>query len=209
MVMSPASFETAIAVLAKAPVPGHVKTRLIPLLGAHAAAVFHERMIERTVETACRAAVGPVTVWAAPDARHPAFRELAERYPIALAQQPDGDLGVRMAACVEAATMPALVIGADCPALTREDLQDALAALHDGADCVTIPAEDGGYVLIGMRRLHPVLFSGMTWSAPTVMAETRRHARANGLVLRELKTLWDVDRPEDVARMEREGIELL
>ncbi len=199
--------ETAIAILAKAPVPGAAKTRLIPLLGAHGAAGFHERMIERTVQTACRATIGPTTVWATPDTRHPAFQELAARYPIALARQPDGDLGARMAACIKAAQMPTLVIGADCPTLAPEHLQEAAAALQDGADCVVIPVEDGGYCLIGMVRQHRPLLEHMSWSVPTVMAETRHRARAHGLVLRELQTLWDVDRPEDVARMEREGIE--
>src|SRR5438045_1983195 len=57
----------AIAVLAKAPVPGFAKTRLIPVLGADAAAAFAARLIERAVATACEAATGPVTLWATPD----------------------------------------------------------------------------------------------------------------------------------------------
>lgn len=204
-----AADDVAIAILAKAPVAGLAKTRLIPLLGAHGAAVLHERMIARTVATACAAQTGPVTLWAAPDAGHAAFRELAESFPLRLARQPEGDLGARMLAALAAAGGPALVIGTDCPAFTPDILREAACALAHGDDAVAVPAEDGGYVLIGLRRADPLLFAGMTWGVPTVMAETRRRARVHGLRLRELATLWDVDRPDDVERLERAGIALI
>ncbi|MET0538179.1 MAG: hypothetical protein ABWZ64_09495, partial [Xanthobacteraceae bacterium] len=69
----------AVAILAKAPVPGFAKTRLIPVLGAARAARLQARLIERTVETACAAGAGPVTVWAAPDESHAAFQALRSR----------------------------------------------------------------------------------------------------------------------------------
>src|SRR3712207_6150178 len=89
-----------VAVLAKAPVPGFAKTRLIPALGAHAAAFLQERLTEQAVATACEAALGPVVLWGAPDERHAAFRGLAARHPLRVARQPDGDLGARMLAAV-------------------------------------------------------------------------------------------------------------
>jgi rSAM/selenodomain-associated transferase 1 len=191
----------ALAILAKAPAPGTVKTRLIPALGAAGAAALHEHLIERTVATVCAAAIGPVTLWVTPAAPHPCFMGLASRYPIALAAQPEGDLGARMLAPCEAPAGPAIVIGTDCPALTPSHLREAADALRAGSDVVVIPAEDGGYVLIGSREPQPALFTGMTWSTDQVMTETRRRLAGAGLAWHELAPLWDVDRPEDLARL--------
>jgi uncharacterized protein len=208
--MAPATPEpVAVAVLARAPVAGSAKTRLIPALGTDGAAALQQRLIERTVATACAAAVGPVTVWTTPAAPHPYFTDLTARHQIALAAQPDGDLGARMLAACGAAGGPALVIGTDCPVLTPEHLREAAQVLREGTHVVVIPAEDGGYVLIGSRRPQPGLFAGMTWSTDAVMAETRRRLTRDGLTWRELAPLWDVDRPEDVARLRAAGLRQL
>jgi rSAM/selenodomain-associated transferase 1 len=194
---------TTIAVLAKAPVEGLAKTRLIALLGAHSAAALAARLIERTVALAAAAAPGRVTLWTAPDETHPAFQAMRAKFGVMLARQPDGDLGARMHQAIAAAGGPALVIGTDCPALTAGHLRAAAEALQSH-DAVAIPAEDGGYVLIGLKRPAPALFSGMQWSVPTVMAETRRGLAALGLTCREFDPLWDVDTPADLARLRRE-----
>src|SRR5688572_3671874 len=152
MAMSRAMAEpVAIAILAKAPVAGLAKTRLIPALGADGVAALAARLIERTVATACAAAIGPVTLWAAPDESDPVFAAIRSRFGVTLARQPDGDLGARMHAAIIAANGPALVIGTDCPALTESHLQTAADTLRSHDTCV-IPAEDGGYVLIGLRQ---------------------------------------------------------
>lgn len=187
---------TDIAILTRAPVPGLAKTRLIPAIGAHAAAVLQERMTANAAATALAAAIGPVTLWGAPDVTHRSFRELG----VALRRQPDGDLGARMLACFEG--RPMLVIGADCPALSATHLRDAARALA-AHDVVLIPADDGGYVLIGAKAAHPALFDDMTWGVPTVLTETRRRVAALGLSAAELPALWDVDTEGDLARMER------
>jgi len=191
----------AIAVLAKAPIPGFAKTRLIPQLGADAAAALAARLIELAIATACAAEAGPVTLWVAPDEQHPLFHSLAARHGVALARQPDGDLGARMLAALRAASGPALVIGTDAPALTAAHLRTAAGVLREGRDAVVFPAEDGGYVLIGMQRPQPSLFRDMRWSTSDVMAETRRRLAAQGLTWQEPVTLWDVDTPEDLARL--------
>ena len=192
--------KTSVAILAKAPVPGFAKTRLIPAIGAHGAAVLQERLTEQTVASAVAAKIGPVTLWCAPNPSHPAFMDLARRFSISLKRQPEGDLGARMLAAFAG---PTLVIGSDCPTLTPQHLRAASDALRD-ADVVLVPAEDGGYVLIGARAPHPNLFAGMTWGVDTVLAETRRRIAALGLNAIELGPLWDVDSEDDLARMERE-----
>jgi rSAM/selenodomain-associated transferase 1 len=204
------SNSVAIAILAKAPVPGFAKTRLIPALGPDGAAMLQRRLTAQTVASACAvqygaAKLGPVTLWAAPDESHASFRALATTHRIVLKRQPDGDLGVRMLAAMQEG--PTLVIGTDCPALTPFHLRSAAATLQNGIDAVIIPTADGGYALIGTRRPTPALFQDMTWSTATVMAETRRRLAQLGLSWREPLRLWDIDVPEDLARLRADGFE--
>jgi rSAM/selenodomain-associated transferase 1 len=199
---------TSLAILAKAPVPGLTKTRLIPSIGAHAAAVLQERLTERAVATALVSGIGPVTLWCTPDPSHVSFRELSARHKIMLRRQPDGDLGARMLAAIAANAGATLVIGTDCPALTAGTLRTAAKALHENADVALIPAEDGGYVLIGSRAPHVGLFNDIIWSTSTVLAETNARFSALGLACVELNALWDVDTENDLARLEREYPEL-
>jgi rSAM/selenodomain-associated transferase 1 len=194
----------AVAILAKAPIPGLAKTRLIPTIGAHAAAVLQERLTERAVATALAADVGPVTLWCAPDGTHTTFLKLVARLRITLRPQPEGDLGARMLAATATGRDSVLVMGTDCPALTDVHLRSAASALREGADVILIPAEDGGYVLIGMRSPQPALFSGIPWGTNAVLAETRSRVIAQRLVLAERPPLWDVDTDSDLARLERE-----
>ncbi len=208
--MSRASPEpVAVAILAKAPLPGLAKTRLAPALGAEGAAALQARLIERAVETARLADVGPVTLWAAPDQDHPAFQTLAALFGVTLARQPDGDLGARMLAALAAAPGPAIVIGTDCPALQPAHLRGAAEALAGGVDAVVVPVEDGGYALLGLREPQPALFADMAWSTAGVMAETRRRLTRLALSWREPARLWDVDLPQDVERLKREGLAAL
>jgi rSAM/selenodomain-associated transferase 1 len=195
----------AIAILAKAPIPGFAKTRLIPALGDEGAARFQHALIGRAVETACIAATGPVTLWAAPDATHAAFAALPAR-GVGLMQQVNGDLGARMLAALAAPGSPALVIGTDCPALSADDLRTAAEILRAGADAVVFPAEDGGYVLIGARRPDAAWFADINWSTPQVMDETRRRLRQAKLTWQEPVTLWDVDLPQDLERLRACGL---
>ncbi|MET0681531.1 MAG: TIGR04282 family arsenosugar biosynthesis glycosyltransferase [Burkholderiales bacterium] len=198
---------TAVLVFAKAPVPGEVKTRLASVLGAAGAAALHERLVGRTLATAAAAAAGPVELCCGPDASHPALAALARAHGAMLTAQGPGDLGDRMNAAFRralAGAPAAIVIGCDCPALTPDHLREAAGALDEGADAVLAPAEDGGYVLIGLARVAGALFAGIRWGESSVLADTRERLAALGWRWRELPTLWDVDRPEDLGRLRRE-----
>jgi rSAM/selenodomain-associated transferase 1 len=197
--------KVTVAIMAKAPVPGFAKTRLIPALGADAAAELQAFMIEQTVEVVVNAALGPVMLWAAPAVSHPLFADMRARFGVMLRAQPRGDLGERMLAAAVAARGPVLIVGTDCPALRTDHLRTAATILHEH-DIAMIPAEDGGYVLIGMRAPQPVLFSNIAWSTAAVMDETRQRMRGHGLRCCELDALWDVDTPDDHARLQREGL---
>ena len=206
--VEPAAARPAVAVFARAPVPGSAKTRLIPSLGAAGAARLQAAFIRRALGTATGAALGPVSLWCAPDCGHPCFAACRDEFGIALASQRGPDLGARMlhAFTELCATRPTLLIGTDCPALTAGALQAAAAALEQGDDAVFIPAEDGGYVLIGLARPVAALFRDIAWGSGEVMAASRERLRAAGLRWRELAPSWDVDRPEDLARLRASGI---
>ncbi len=194
----------AVAIFAKAPVAGLAKTRLIPLLGAAGAARAQRGLALRTLATVRAASLGGVTLWCAPDAAQRFFRALHRRHGVDTIAQPLGDLGERMAAAgshhfARTPQTPLLIVGTDCPALTPEHLQQASDALQ-AVDVVLIPAEDGGYVLIGFRQPVPEVFAKVAWSTPQVLNQTRERLRAADASWCELATLWDVDEPADWLR---------
>jgi len=194
---------TRVAVFAKAPVPGEVKTRLVPALGEQGAAALHQALVTCAIETAVGAGIGPVELWCAPDADHPFFAECGRRYGVTLMHQGGGDLGGRMQRAFEALLREsgrALLVGSDIPAMTPDYLRAADAALAEGYDAVLGPAEDGGYVLIGLSRVDAGLFENIRWSVLDVLAVTRSRIARLGWRHLELPTLWDVDRPEDLQR---------
>ena len=196
-----------VAVFAKAPVPGQVKTRLAPVLGADGAAALHAGLVRRALSTAIEARVGPVELWCAPDATHSFFRRCAERFGATLHVQEGDDLGARMAATFAhglAAGDRVVLIGSDCPVLQPADLRDAASAVR-AHDAAVAPAEDGGYVLVALARPVPELFAGIAWGTSAVMDQTRARLAELGIAWKELPTRWDVDRPEDFARLQLEG----
>ena len=200
--------QSHLIVFAKAPVPGQVKTRLIPSLGALAAARLHENLVWHSLTTAVDSGVGPVHLWCAPLTEDPFFRRCAHAFAVERCAQTEGDLGRRMANALRETlkvASSALLIGTDCPSLTREDLRAASMALQEEAEAVIGPTEDGGYALIGLRRMDADLFEGITWGAENVLEETRNRLRALGWKWHELPVRWDIDRLADVERLKKEG----
>jgi rSAM/selenodomain-associated transferase 1 len=177
-----------IIVFAKAPVPGQAKTRLAPRLGQWGAARLHAQLIRHALRTARAARCGPVELHLTrphslfPGARLQRGRDLGERMHRALARNPG-----------------AILIGSDCPALTAADLRRAQRWLQAGYDAVLAPAEDGGYALVALRRSRAEWFSGIEWGTAKVYEETVK--RLAGARWRSLRTVWDVDRPQDVDRL--------
>lgn len=143
-----------IAVFAKAPQAGQVKTRLIFLLGEQGAASAQRAMTRHTLGTACAAAAGQVSLWTAGDHRHAFFAECARDFGLTCRLQAGPDLGARMACCLRSQLRrqrTVLLIGTDCPLLTVANLRAAAQVLQDDAQMVFTPAEDGGYVLVGAQ----------------------------------------------------------
>jgi rSAM/selenodomain-associated transferase 1 len=200
--------ECCVVIFTKAPVPGYVKTRLIPLLGEEGATLLHERMVIRSISTATNAGVGSVELWCAYPTGHPFFSWCAERFGVTLHAQSEGNIGERMARAFHETLQRSayvLLMGTDCPSLSGDDLGEAVNVLTGGEDGVLIPSEDGGYVLMGLRRYAEELFTGIAWGTENVLKETRDRLSDLGWQWHELSERWDVDRPEDVERLKREG----
>ena len=192
-----------LAIMAKAPVAGFAKTRLIHLLGAVGAAELQYWLLQKTLATALTAKVGPISLWCAPDCEHPAFLHCAKQANVNCYQQPAGDIGQRMLAAAQRPWdgLGTVIIGTDCPTLKTGDILQACQAICEGNDAAIIPAEDGGYVLIALRQPYAELFADIDWSTPLVMKQTTQRAQTAGIRLLEFLPKWDVDLAEDFARL--------
>ncbi|MEO0996494.1 MAG: TIGR04282 family arsenosugar biosynthesis glycosyltransferase [Pseudomonadota bacterium] len=190
-----------ICVFAKAPVPGSVKTRLIPALGADAAATLAARLLGLTLAEALASTADIVELTMAPAPDDPAWDGVTIPAAVARADQGSGGLSERLeraAARSLAAGSAAVLIGTDCPGLTSARLDQAMAALQN-SDAVLIPALDGGFVLLGLRRQVPRLFDDVPWSSDAVAELTLRRLRAAGLAVWVGTPLRDIDDPDDLA----------
>lgn len=194
-----------VIVFARAPHPGKTKTRLIPALGPEGAARLHQAMVIHAVRQA-QAVPAACELWCAPDVYHPLFQSLQnEDASVSLYQQRGADLGQRMAFSLRDALSRytrALLVGTDCPFFHSGDLRRGLDALVLPSDTVLGAANDGGYVLIGMRRACDALFEGIEWGTAQVAAQTRARILAVGRAAIELGPFQDIDTPEDLRYLE-------
>lgn len=198
-----ASSGIAIALTARAPEPGKAKTRLIPRLGASGAAHLHAALTRHALGEIVRSGL-PATLWCDPDTDHAFFAECASVFGVDLRAQPDGGLGARMCCAFEQADGPLLLMGSDCPAIDATLLGTCAASLAR-SPAVFLPTLDGGYGLVGLARPTPEVFDDMPWGTDAVMTITRRRLQNLGIVWEEPARIWDVDMPDDLARLAATG----
>lgn len=204
--MSGLNLSTALVIFAKAPILGHVKTRLCPPLTPDEAATLHGSFVLDTLERT-KAAVGRLKLSmdrhlaCAPSTTHVFFKIMEERQGVKLIDQVGDDLGARMHQAVE--TMfsrgyrRTVLIGTDVPTVPLEHFKQALTLL-DSHELVLGPALDGGYYLIGMNRTIPELFTNMPWSTDQVLRLTQDRAAQLGLKTALLQPWRDVDTLADL-----------
>ncbi len=188
-----------VIVMAKAPVAGTVKTRLIPTLGADGACALYRRLLHHTL-THAAAYTHELHLHVSPDADHPELQALAAAFNAQLSVQCQGDLGARMQQAFTQLGTPALLIGSDCPFLDAEQLRRAEHSLQH-SDITLTPSDDGGYVLIGLNRVHAAPFSHIAWSTPQVLTQSQRACQRSGLSLALNPNLWDIDDGADLQRL--------
>jgi uncharacterized protein len=198
--------DAVIMIFCKAPVPGQVKTRLLSDLSEKEAAELHIELSLRTVRTATESKLCPVQLWVFPSTQHSFFNEIQANYSLSLHKQHGLDLGEKMHNAFLSALQcypRALLVGCDCPLLTASHLEQALSALSQPQSCVLVPAEDGGYVLVGLNKPQPQLFNNINWGTASVFKQTVAIATQLSLRLVELEKLWDLDTPVDLFRYRR------
>jgi rSAM/selenodomain-associated transferase 1 len=209
----------AIAVMAKAPRPGKVKTRLQPTLTPEAAmalsAAFLRDITENISLAAREAAIDPWVAYAPAGLEMLFNGMLASGTRLVLADGeidvPEGVSGFGRSLLHATRALFArhyeavCLLNSDSPTLPTAMLARAAQALAAPGDRVVLgPAEDGGYYIIGMKVEHAGLFADIAWSTETVAAQTRDRATALGLELVELDSWYDVDDNAALQRLLRE-----
>lgn len=195
---------------AKLPLAGRVKTRMIPALGAQGALRLHCRLVEQVWQDLSQAQVCPVELWWSEQPGTDSLKQLAS--PLNDTQafwQSPGDLGARMDHAFTSRLVQhefVLLVGSDCPVLDAAYLEEAarrlmVLRLQNQPGVVLGPAEDGGYVLIGLWQPPGQLLLDIEWGTPGVYKQTAQRAQAMGWRVENLAERWDVDRPEDYQRL--------
>ena len=194
----------SINVFTRVPEPGRVKTRLVPAIGGQRAADLLRSMARFTLARVREVDIGPATLWCTP-APDETLRTLAEEFGTKIRVQNGVDLGERMHYALRRALdehAAALVLGTDCPFVSREDLERARTLLFEHDHRVVLgPAFDGGYYLLAARVIDTSLFTDIPWGSAEVLGRTRRRLDAMGWRFAELDFRHDIDRPEDLLRL--------
>lgn len=199
------TLKSAIMVFAKAPIAGLVKTRLIPTIGWQKATQLHCAMATHSVHvaTACGIEHSHVQLWCTPDIHDKLFGDLKRDYAVSLHQQVGDDLGERMYHAFQNALVDhdrVIIVGSDCPVISKKLIEHALFSLENN-EAVLVPAEDGGYVLLGLRKAVKELFDGIAWGTSGVFTQTLERLLQAGFTWEEFPAQWDVDRPDDLLRL--------
>lgn len=188
-----------VAIFAKAPIPGQVKTRLTPALRAEEAADLYRALLLDTIEVVESTQASVTIAFTPSTARRPLERLLGRRRH--LLAQPPGDLGARLEGVLglmqESGGKRLLVIGSDCPGLTPERILEAWRAL-ESAPVVLGPALDGGFYLLGVTQPVTGLLRDVPWSTGRVLEATRARLLERGLLVHELAEERDLDTPRDL-----------
>lgn len=195
--------ESVVALFTRYSKSNAVKRRLAAQTNEQVALATHRFLLERILAVLEKQKQN-YQIWVAGDSTALETSDPLLALQVDLHAQRGSSLGERMAEAIRfncARGYLPLVIGGDCPIMHSTYLDSAHTALIEGADLVIGPAEDGGYVLIGMHQLHEPLFENISWGGDKVLKQTLEVARKLKLKVHLLETLWDVDRSEDLVRM--------
>jgi len=195
----------ALAIFAKAPIAGQVKTRLCPPLTHKQAAELFRCFLLDTVDRMCSLETVQVFLAITPADSEPLFRHMIP-FPVRYLPQRGDSLGEReinmLADMLEAGFSRAVIIGSDIPTLPVAHIQEAFTRLEDPeCDAVFGPSTDGGYYLVGVREVHRPLFENVAWSTPQVLEQTLEQAWLHQLAVELVPSWYDVDTVEDLQQL--------
>ncbi|MEL0619812.1 TIGR04282 family arsenosugar biosynthesis glycosyltransferase [Psychrobacter proteolyticus] len=194
--------DTCIILFAKYPAPNKAKTRLQPALGLDGAARMARQLLLHSIDQAIDTGFS-VELCVSPAPTDPYWKALDLPNSLRWSAQAEGDLGLRMLIASQRALQrfdKVVLVGTDCPSLTTARIQIAVQQL-DQHDAVMIPATDGGYVLLGFKRVDESLFSDIVWSTASVAAVTEQRMAALGWTLALFDPLHDIDEPKDLVHL--------
>ena len=208
-----------VQVFLKAPEPGKVKTRLIPDLGETLATDIHKRLVNHLLKVLDLLQIedrlqvegqlkAETECWVAGDLTHPFVQDLAQRYE--LFEQQGLDLGERMYNALLHGLQrhqQVVLVGADAFSLTPPYITQAFQTLEH-KDVVLGPAHDGGYILVGLNKLHPEMFSDIDWGTGSVLAEQLENLNRCQLAYELLPEGFDIDDISDIRRFAPELLDL-
>ena len=194
-----------IQIFAKQPQLGTVKTRLIPMLGIVGATQFYHRLCWQQLQRLDLVVYqDKLQLYAYPHYHHVFFKQCQQTFGCELYSQSGFDLGMKMATALQHGLQSAqrvVLIGTDCPHLDQTYIEHAFQALRHGAAVVLGPANDGGYVLVGMNQTVAPIFTEMPWSTEQLLEQTVRRLQNLRLNYHLLSVLDDIDTPLDYLGM--------
>ena len=201
-----AKHANALVIMAKAPLPGAVKTRLVPPLSPEEAADLYRALLLDLLESLGSFRGADLFIAFTPAEAAPLFNDMAPLGFVSFPQRGE-DLGEKMSHIFEELFTKSyrniVIIGSDMPIFPSRFLQDAFMALEGSErDLVLGPSRDGGYYLIGMKRHIPEILKGIPWSSDNVLSVTTRKLADLGLHPRFLPSWFDVDTLEDLRYLE-------
>jgi len=188
-----------LVIFIKAPIIGQCKTRLIPLLGEQAATEFYKHLASHCVNTANQLSDIDIALYTYPDTRHSFIQQLNNSNSTSLHSQQGNNLGERMYNAINTSLKTysqCVLIGSDCPGITADYIEQAFSAL-DSHSITLGPATDGGYVLIGSKKISPEIFANTQWSSHTVLQQCLKNINQLNYSHVILPELWDIDTPHD------------
>jgi rSAM/selenodomain-associated transferase 1 len=203
--------ENLLVMFVKYPEPGQVKSRLALTLGDRKAAQVYKSVTEELISAVVPSSSDTVYDMAVAYSPADAAQDMRTwlRSGIQLMPQSGANLGERLQNAFAAGFADGyariIIIGSDCPAVTRELVRDALHRLKIH-EVVIGPAADGGYYLIGLSRSAPELFTNIDWSTEHVFDQTIEKCDRLGLAYTLLPPLRDIDRPEDLEYYRQQGL---
>jgi rSAM/selenodomain-associated transferase 1 len=200
--MIAAQSQTLLMIFAKEPAPGQVKTRLCPALSPEAAARLYNQFLEDVVEEMAGVPQMNIALAYTPDSAHPFFQNFVAPH-LQLVPQMGEDLGERLRQAFTwgfaQGVQTVLIRNSDSPDLPGRLVIEAREVLERRQARVVLgPCPDGGYYLVGLQSSQPQLFQDITWSGPTVLAETLARAEYLGLTVHLLPPWLDIDTCDDL-----------
>ena len=186
--------KNALIIFVRNPELGKVKTRLAAQVGNQKALEVYLKLLQHTKEVALHADCDKF-IFATEPLKDETWKDFITAYQV------EGDLGKKMCNAFDLLFKKGfervVIIGSDCPGLSSKHINNAFAELNN-VDVVIGPAKDGGYYLLGMKKLHSAIFNGKNWSTNSVYKETIKSFGELQLTFSQLEMLTDVDEVQDL-----------